>query len=982
MLVRKTTICALTSRTGVLWKQRFQMPIVPPDPGRLACWIAVATVLVCGNAFSQGGRTPGTVTQVEAARPLTVWHPMAVRLEGPAHSETDDDPNPFLDYRLEVRFTAPSGKMFSVAGFFDGDGKGAARGNVWRARFTPCEPGAWSYHVSFRRGARVAIDLAAEAGQSLSPNGTSGRFDVARRNPQAPGFLRWGLLEYVGGHYLKFRNGPYWIKTGTDTPENFLAYAGFDNTPPSHDYDVHVRHWNPGDPDWSSGRGKGIIGALNYLAAERVNSIYFMPMNVGGDGKDVWPWTGRPDGKGSPDNDNLHFDTGKLAQWNTVFEHAQRRGIFLHFALNEAERENKRELDDGELGVERKLYYRELVARFGHHLALEWNLCEEYNIGGLDLGADRVCRFADYIRVLDPYGHPITVHSAGDPVKALAFTFGDPRFSLTSIQLNQRRIDEVTEAIRQATIDAGRPLPVALDEFTVDAGTNKSYMPVDNAELHRKQKLWPTLFSGGTIEFILEGLLEVDRFDTPNRKLLWQYCWHARRLMEEQLPFWEMAPADVLVKGAATIEVGTGGGKSSRMGPQVLAKAGEVYAVYLPCASESGTIRLAANGAPYRKRWYNPRDGRFEGPQEEVSVVDSAVKIGAPPEDPGEDWVVLFHSARRSGQERNAKSARVFPGKDWQTIDPAELSLDAARLDALAKRLGGRGCVVKHGYVVKSWGSQAQLSDWYSSAKPVLSTLLMFALKEEKISGFDARLSEFGWDLKPKDRMMTFRHLAGMTSGYGRPESPGAAWAYNDFAIQLYQRTLFDRVFREDPAKVANAPERFGALGLQDGLEFREKNRRLSASVRDFTRIAWFWLNRGNWHGKQLLPRDYFDENMRPQVAIDLPHTQNADTDDYLKVGSFGGGSDHFTKFGAGIYGFNWWFNRPGRLHPDSRTWPDAPGDIVMSVGFGGNCTALAPGQDAILVAARANWGNLEAGQSESEMNQVLRDFAEAVTGE
>ncbi len=171
-------------------------------------------------------------------------------------------------------------------------------------------------------------------------------------------------------------------------------------------------------------------------------------------------------------------------------------------------------------------------------------------------------------------------------------------------------------------------------------------------------------------------------------------------------------------------------------------------------------------------------------------------------------------------------------------------------------------------------------------------------------------------------------------------------------------------------------------MGLQDGLRFRQKNGRLSASIRDFTRIAWFWLNRGDWHGKQLLPRKYFDENMRPQVPIDMPHTQQAETDDYLQIGSFGGGSDHFTKFGAGIYGFNWWFNTWGRLHPDSLTWPDAPSDIVMSIGFGGNCSALSPSQDAVLVAAQAHWGKLEAGQSNSQMNQVLRDFVEAVTGQ
>ena len=202
----------------------------------------------------------------------------------------------------------------------------------------------------------------------------------------------------------------------------------------------------PGDPDWGDGRGRAIIGALNYLADHHVNSIYFLTMNVGGDGKDVWPWLGEINPRGDPQANHKHFDVGKLAQWETAFAHAARRGVFLHFVFNEAEEANKRELDQGELGPDRKLYYREMIARFGHHLALQWNLCEEYNLN-FDFGPKRVRAFADYIRAVDPYNHPITVHSAGDPVEALRFTYGDPRFSMTSIQLNQRPIHEVTEAI-------------------------------------------------------------------------------------------------------------------------------------------------------------------------------------------------------------------------------------------------------------------------------------------------------------------------------------------------------------------------------------------------------------------------------------------------------------------------------------------------------------------------------------------------------
>ena len=54
-------------------------------------------------------------------------------------------------------------------------------------------------------------------------------------------------------------------------------------------------------------------------------------------------------------------------------------------------------------------------------------------------------------------------------------------------------------------------------------------------------------------------------------------------------------------------------------------------------------------------------------------------------------------------------------------------------------------------------------------------------------------------------------------------------------------------------------------------------NRRLSASVRDFARIAWFWLNRGRWGERQILTRHYFDDYLRPQVPGALPVSRPAD---------------------------------------------------------------------------------------------------------
>jgi hypothetical protein len=73
----------------------------------------------------------------------------------------------------------------------------------------------------------------------------------------------------------------------------------------------------------------------------------------------------------------------------------------------------------------------------------------------------------------------------------------------------------------------------------------------------------------------------------------------------------------------------------------------------------------------------------------------------------------------------------------------------------------------------------------------------MFAVKEGKISSVEATIAGFGWALRPADRTITFRHLANMTSGYALPENPGTHSGYNDYAISLYVKTLFPKVFKQ-----------------------------------------------------------------------------------------------------------------------------------------------------------------------------------------
>lgn len=321
---------------------------------------------------------------------------------------------------------------------------------------------------------------------------------------------------------------------------------------------------------------------------------------------------------------------------------------------------------------------------------------------------------------------------------------------------------------------------------------------------------------------------------------------------------------------------------------------------------------------------------------------------------------------------------KAFPGDSWQIKQPSEVAVDEASLrkfiDALA-RDDAVGCVVRNGQVVRLWGDPEEKVGWMSSSKPVLTTLLFFAVQQGKLKGVDDLVGDWGWELVAKDRTMTFRHLANMTSGYACQEPPGAAWAYNDYGIQLYRLTL-ERVF----GKTLNeaAAECLAPLRFQDGYEVFASNRHFRTTPRDFARMGWLWMNRGNWNGRQVLPRRMFDEYMRPQVPGDLPWTQTPKAIDYLGIGTYGGSHDQKKYNGLGVYGFCWWFNSIAGT-TGIPSWPDAPADTFLAIGWGGVYMAMMPGK-GLLAAARGNWGHVEPGNAQSPLNANLKLLADCAT--
>ncbi|MHC4506142.1 MAG: InlB B-repeat-containing protein, partial [Planctomycetota bacterium] len=371
-----------------------------------------------------------------------------------------------------------------------------------------------------------------------------------------------------------------------------------------------------------------------YLSSKGMNSVYHLTMNVKGDGKDVWPWT-------SP-GERFRFDCSKLDQWEIVFSHMDSLGLMLHVITQETEIDTDREFDwndRGGIGRVRKLYYRELVARFGHHLAITWNLGEE------NTNTDRQRKlFADRLKALDPYDHPVVVHTyPGRYDKVYGPLLEHRTFDGPSLQMGRMRgtHSETAKWVERSTAK-GRKWIVCLDEIgPASVGVEPDKDDPDHDGV-RKDALWGNLMAGGAgCEWYFgykRAHNDLNCEDWRSRDRMWDQTRHAIEFFQTHLPFTKMRPSDGLISSP-----------NSKTGDYCFALPGVVYAVYLKGGGTT-ELDLGASVNAFTVEWYDPRKG---GALQEGSV--SAIKgpgrksIGTPPRDAGRDWAALV---RLSGSVR------------------------------------------------------------------------------------------------------------------------------------------------------------------------------------------------------------------------------------------------------------------------------------------------------------------------------------------
>ena len=602
------------------------------------------------------------------------WHTLSLPFEGPNTSESASE-NPFTDYRLSVTFTHKD-SHYQIRGFYAADGdaanSGSDSGNLWQVRFTPDQTGEWRYSAELRKGKDIALSDEADIGEIVPMANSQGRFVVTNSDKTGSDFRGKGRLIADNGYFRFLHSDRYWLKGGTNSPENFLGYIEFDDTYVAetsaregeavrdgniHRYAPHIDDWQPGDPTWGegdidgerAGRGKAIIGAINYLGSTGMNAAYFLTFNLTGDGNDVWPYV-------STDNFE-RFDVSKLDQWEVVFQHMQAKGILLHLVTQETE--NERLLDDGDTGRLRQLYYRELIARFGHHLGLVWNLGEENGPADFSPHAQndqQRMAMANYLAASDPYNHPILIHThseAADKEHILSPLLGLRSLDGASFQVDERtRVNHEIAEWRRLSRETGNEWLITMDEIGKWHTGAQLDSEDPNHDTLRQHALWGAILGGAAgVEWYFgahSAANDLSSEDWRLRDRLWNITRLALEFFEDR-SFWTYSPCNELIDSEYTGSIDSWHGYCA-------GHADQEYVIYLPADATPVFDASELNGA-YRIQWFDPANASQGSELQQGSVVSieggegrTIQSLGEPPQNANQDWVILL--SRVSGLSR------------------------------------------------------------------------------------------------------------------------------------------------------------------------------------------------------------------------------------------------------------------------------------------------------------------------------------------
>jgi CubicO group peptidase (beta-lactamase class C family) len=301
---------------------------------------------------------------------------------------------------------------------------------------------------------------------------------------------------------------------------------------------------------------------------------------------------------------------------------------------------------------------------------------------------------------------------------------------------------------------------------------------------------------------------------------------------------------------------------------------------------------------------------------------------------------------RTADQEKTVASPGAqrdyWPTRRWRVADPEQQGMSPETLARIREFAQDTSplltgiVVVRRGYIVYEQYlrgfHERSYHSVYSVTKSVTSALVGAALGRGLLSSIDQNVMDFfpeidGWDIDPRVRTITLRHLLTMTGGWtphlpgseerlGLPElatnpalaqtilrrqmahEPGTHFWYDSLGMHLLSMIVarasamttaefaLEALFR--PLGIwpdttprflwhtgADGPHNFHPHGLWDestGLLWRVDRGGYGTgccgvhfTVRELAKFGYLYLNRGRWDGEQIVPHEYVTQSGQPQ---------------------------------------------------------------------------------------------------------------------
>ncbi len=491
------------------------------------------------------------VVQSFAQTPVSQFDVYELRFDGSEYQVTD---NPVRDVELVSTWQHEGGTTLNVYGFFDGDGKGDAKGNIFKVRFCPTLPGKWTLVNTRSTDPELA-------GQHVG-------HEIICSQSKHRGF--WLVDAATQNRWFKRSDGSHPYILG-NTMYSFLS---------------------------ETFQGKPTGGTITQ-DVER-NSAFFNKIRFGITGNTYPHPEDRPfiDDEGKPSNNGMYAHRPNPGWFqkrvDLAVQKANEHDLIADIIMNGPDTEESRNMLEarGNNG-DYTPYLRYIAARYGSYPNVWLCISNEFDIKKPRYGADKIALIGSTLKKFLPYPTPVSVH--GDQ--------GNWKEGLNIIPnwndhiIIQNKIKHLFTAADYNLLNywIGNKKPVINDELGYE-GAGDNFNEGDLIEGQLGAFLGAGYGSVGHKPGSKRGHYFHGNFD-PTEHLAADNLQWMRKVIDENITFWKMQPAWYT---QATYKKGISGTRSSMFfemdrESRVMAWPGQEY-VYGSNKAKTGILAFLPKG--------------------------------------------------------------------------------------------------------------------------------------------------------------------------------------------------------------------------------------------------------------------------------------------------------------------------------------------------------------------------------------------------